>query len=54
MTDAGGTGTAPKIEHQDQDKDRDAEHGRGLGMVSAIAHRIVVHAGHTITAELPC
>lgn len=53
VTDAGGTSTAPKIEHQDQDQD--AEHGRGLGMVSAIAHRIVVHAseaGHTITAEL--
>ncbi|MEU3784635.1 ATP-binding protein [Streptomyces sp900129855] len=51
VTDDGGTGTAPKIEHQDQD----AEHGRGLGMVSAIAHRVVVHgneAGHTITAEL--
>ncbi|KQX83163.1 ATP-binding protein [Streptomyces sp. NBC_00377] len=51
VTDAGGMGTAPKIEHQDQD----AEHGRGLGMVSAIAHRVVVHgseAGHTITAEL--
>ncbi|MFF7789947.1 hypothetical protein [Streptomyces sp. NPDC007991] len=29
-------------------------HGRGLGMVSAIAHRIVVHdgdQGHTVTAE---
>ncbi|MFI5821366.1 ATP-binding protein [Streptomyces rishiriensis] len=51
VTDAGGTGTAPKIEDQDQD----AEHGRGLGMVSSIAHRVVVHgseAGHTITAEL--
>ncbi|MFF8485866.1 ATP-binding protein [Streptomyces antibioticus] len=47
----GGTGTAPKAEHQDQD----AEHGRGLGMVSTLAHRIVVHqsqAGHTVTAEL--
>ncbi|MFH8794810.1 ATP-binding protein [Streptomyces sp. NPDC017941] len=53
VTDAGGTGTAPKIEHQNQDQD--AEHGCGLGMVSAIAHRVVVHvseAGHTITAEL--
>ncbi|MCX4738573.1 ATP-binding protein [Streptomyces antibioticus] len=51
VTDDGGTGTAPKIEHQNQD----AEGGRGLGMVSALAHRIVVHqsqAGHTITAEL--
>ncbi|MFE0726863.1 ATP-binding protein [Streptomyces antibioticus] len=51
VTDDGGTGTAPKIEHQDQD----AEGGRGLGMVSSIAHRVVVHdseAGHTVTAEL--
>lgn len=51
VTDDGGTGTAPKVEHQDQD----AEHGRGLGMVSVIAHRVVVHdsdQGHTVTAEL--
>ncbi|MFE1315498.1 ATP-binding protein [Streptomyces sp. NPDC058755] len=51
VTDDGGAGTAPKVEHQDQD----AEHGRGLGMVSAIAHRVVVHdsdQGHTVTAEL--
>jgi hypothetical protein len=51
VTDDGGTGTAPKAEHADQD----ATHGRGLGMVSAIAHRVVIHdsqAGHTITAEL--
>ncbi|MET7884913.1 ATP-binding protein [Streptomyces avermitilis] len=51
VTDDGGTGTAPKVEHQDQD----AEHGRGLGMVSAIAHRVVVHdgdGGRTVTAEL--
>ncbi|MFJ6906859.1 ATP-binding protein [Streptomyces griseoluteus] len=51
VTDDGGTGTAPKVEHQDQD----AEHGRGLGMVSVIAHRVVVHDsdhGHTVTAEL--
>ncbi|MEU1706403.1 ATP-binding protein [Streptomyces sp. NPDC005706] len=51
VTDDGGTGAAPKIEHQDQD----AEHGRGLGMVSVIAHRVVVHdsdQGHTVTAEL--
>ncbi len=42
---------APKVEHRDQD----AEHGRGLGMVSVIAHRVVVHetdGGHTVTAEL--
>ncbi|MFF7405606.1 ATP-binding protein [Streptomyces murinus] len=51
VTDDGGTGTAPKIEHQDHD----AEHGRGLDMVSTIAHRVVVHnsdQGHTVTAEL--
>ncbi|MFH9858327.1 ATP-binding protein [Streptomyces sp. NPDC017202] len=52
VTDDGGTGTAPKAEH---DQEQDAEHGRGLGMVSAIAHRVVVHGsdhGHTVTAEL--
>ncbi|MEU6373385.1 ATP-binding protein [Streptomyces sp. NPDC046909] len=51
VTDDGCTGTAPKVEHQDQE----AEHGRGLGMVSVIAHRVVVHdsdGGHTVTAEL--
>lgn len=51
VTDDGGTGTAPKAEHTDHN----ATHGRGLGMVSAIAHRIVIHdsqAGHTVTAEL--
>lgn len=51
VTDDGGTGTAPKAEHQDQD----AEYGRGLGIVSAIAHRVVIHdsdGGHTVTAEL--
>ncbi|MET9144999.1 ATP-binding protein [Streptomyces sp. NPDC004042] len=51
VTDDGGTGTAPKVEHQDQD----AEHGRGLGMVSVLAHRVVVRSsdqGYTVTAEL--
>ncbi|MFC8351074.1 ATP-binding protein, partial [Streptomyces sp. NPDC057280] len=51
VTDDGSTGSAPKVEHQDQE----AEHGRGLGMVSVIAHRVVVHdsdGGHTVTAEL--
>jgi anti-sigma regulatory factor (Ser/Thr protein kinase) len=51
VTDDGGTDTAPKVEHQDQN----AEHGRGLGMVTALAHRVAVHAtdhGHTVTAEL--
>ncbi|MFF7046142.1 ATP-binding protein [Streptomyces massasporeus] len=51
VTDEGGTGTAPKVEHQDDQ----AEHGRGLSLVSAIAHRVVVrdsHNGYTVTAEL--
>ncbi|MFJ5780182.1 ATP-binding protein [Streptomyces sp. NPDC093094] len=54
VTDDGATGTAPKVEHQDQ-ADESAEHGRGLGMVSALAHRVVIHGsdqGHTVTAEL--
>ena len=51
ITDDGSTGTAPNVTHQDQE----AEHGRGLGMVSALAHRVVVHDSHgrhTVTAEL--
>ncbi|GHF96381.1 ATP-binding protein [Streptomyces thermodiastaticus] len=51
VTDDGGTATAPKAGHQVQD----AEHGRGLSMVSALAHRVIVHEtdhGHTVTAEL--
>ncbi|MFF0222752.1 ATP-binding protein [Streptomyces sp. NPDC004629] len=51
VTDEGGTATAPKAEDQTES----AEHGRGLGMVSVIAHRVVVHnsdSGHTVTAEL--
>ncbi|ELP62656.1 ATP-binding protein [Streptomyces turgidiscabies] len=51
VTDDGGTGTAPKVEHAQVN----AEHGRGLGMVSALAHRVVVHdsqGGYTVTAEL--
>ncbi|MEU6604107.1 ATP-binding protein [Streptomyces shenzhenensis] len=52
VTDEGGTGSAPpKVEHQDQE----AEHGRGLGMVSTLAHRVIIHdsnGGYTITAEL--
>ncbi|MFD4479608.1 ATP-binding protein [Streptomyces sp. NPDC058471] len=51
VTDDGDTRTAPKVEHQGEE----ADHGRGLGMVSAIAHRVVVHdsdKGHTVTAEL--
>ncbi|MEU6392543.1 ATP-binding protein [Streptomyces sp. NPDC046939] len=51
VTDDGGAGSAPKVEHLDQE----AEHGRGLGMVSVLAHRVVVHdsdRGHTVMAEL--
>lgn len=51
VTDGGGTGTAPKAEHQDGE----AEHGRGLGTVTALAHRVVIHdsnGGYTVTAEL--
>jgi hypothetical protein len=51
VTDDGGAATAPKVEHQDQD----AERARGLGIVSTLAHRVVVHdsdQGHTVTAEL--
>ncbi|MFS4106455.1 ATP-binding protein [Streptomyces sp. PD-S100-1] len=51
VTDDGNTSTAPRTDHQDQD----SEHGRGLSLVNALAHRVVVHrnqAGHTITAEL--
>ncbi|MFI9605390.1 ATP-binding protein [Streptomyces sp. NPDC052043] len=51
VTDDGGTGTAPKVEDQDQE----GEHGRGLGMVSVLAHRVVVvhssQSGHAVTAE---
>ncbi|MGV9563908.1 ATP-binding protein [Streptomyces sp. NPDC003480] len=51
VTDDGGTSSAPKVEHPETE----AVHGRGLGMVSAIAHRVVVHnsqGGYTVTAEL--
>ncbi|KUL26391.1 hypothetical protein ADL12_32700 [Streptomyces regalis] len=51
VTDEGGTAGAPKVEDQDQE----AEHGRGLGMVSAIAHRVAVYDsdnGHTVTTEV--
>ncbi|MFD5908021.1 ATP-binding protein [Streptomyces sp. NPDC002611] len=51
VTDAGGAGMFPKVEHQGHD----AEHGRGLGMVTALANRVVVHGSHggyTVTAEL--
>ncbi|MEV1022190.1 ATP-binding protein [Streptomyces sp. NPDC050264] len=53
VTDAGGTNTAPKVTQQDHDQD--AEHGRGLCLVHALAHRVVIHhseIGCTVTAEL--
>ncbi len=51
VTDAGGAGTVPKMEHPDEE----ADHGRGLGMVTTLASHVAVHAshhGHTVTAEL--
>ncbi|CAL2056823.1 protein of unknown function [Streptomyces murinus] len=51
ITDNGNTGTTPKAEHRHQD----AEGGRGLDMVNAIAHRVLIHSGTqgcTVTAEL--
>ncbi|MER6692941.1 ATP-binding protein [Streptomyces minutiscleroticus] len=51
VTDEGGTGSAPKVEQPDDE----AVHGRGLGMVSVLAHRVVVNDsqdGYTVTAEL--
>ncbi|MGW2491285.1 ATP-binding protein [Streptomyces sp. NPDC001606] len=54
VTDDGGTATVPKVEDQLHQVEA-AEHGRGLGMVSAIAHRVLVHdseQGCTVTAEL--
>ncbi|MZF88564.1 ATP-binding protein [Streptomyces sp. SID5643] len=51
VTDEGGTGTAPKVEQPNEDE----VHGRGLGMVSVIADRVVIHgsrSGYTVTAEL--
>nr|WP_145492490.1 MULTISPECIES: ATP-binding protein [Streptomyces] len=51
VTDDGGTGKTPKAEHHNQD----AEGGRGLDMVNAIAHRLLIHSGTqgcTVTAEL--
>ena len=51
VTDAGGTKTAPQVEHPNDDD----THGRGLGMVSALAHHLESlgdHHGHTVTAHL--
>ncbi|EPH40032.1 ATP-binding protein [Streptomyces aurantiacus] len=51
VTDGGGMDGAPKVERPDEE----AVHGRGLGMVSALAHRVVVRnsdGAHTVTAEL--
>jgi anti-sigma regulatory factor (Ser/Thr protein kinase) len=51
VTDSGGVKTAPQVEHP---SDEDT-HGRGLGMVSALAHRVETHGdeqGHTVTAHL--
>ncbi|MCC3653208.1 ATP-binding protein [Streptomyces sp. S07_1.15] len=51
VTDAGGTASTPKAGHPSED----AVHGRGLAMVTALAHRVVIHDSHqgrTVTAEL--
>ncbi|ATL29232.1 ATP-binding protein [Streptomyces formicae] len=51
ITDDGDVETAPKARRPDEE----ATHGRGLGMVSTLAHRVVVRNsddGHTVTAEL--
>ncbi|NJP99354.1 ATP-binding protein [Streptomyces zingiberis] len=51
VTDAGSTTSTPKAGHPGDD----AVHGRGLAMVTALAHRLVIHdthEGRTVTAEL--
>ncbi|MEO3750506.1 ATP-binding protein [Streptomyces sp. B6B3] len=51
VTDAGGTTSAPHVEHPTPD----TTHGRGLTLVTACATRVEVHGdhqGHTVTAEL--
>ena len=51
VTDAGASGTAPRVEHPTDH----ATHGRGLGMVAILATHVQVHGDHqgrTITAEL--
>ncbi|KUF13387.1 ATP-binding protein [Streptomyces silvensis] len=50
VTDEGGTNTAPKAEHPGES----AVRGRGLDIVDALAHSVVIHDsqdGHTITAH---
>jgi len=50
VTDEGGTNTAPKVEHPEES----AVGGRGLDIVNALAHLVVVNDsqnGHTITAQ---
>ncbi|WP_324606155.1 ATP-binding protein [Streptomyces griseus] len=51
VTDSGDTKTAPEV----QRPSLNSTHGRGLGMVAALADRVVVQgdeAGRTVTAEL--
>lgn len=51
VTDTGGTKTTPQVEHPTDEE----THGRGLGMVTALAHRVETHGdhnGHTVTAHL--
>ncbi|MFF3512832.1 ATP-binding protein [Streptomyces sp. NPDC002573] len=51
VTDSGDAKTSPAVQHPSPN----ATHGRGLGMVAALAHRVLVHgddSGRTVTAEL--
>ncbi|MFQ6141515.1 ATP-binding protein [Streptomyces seoulensis] len=51
VTDDGSTRSIPRAEHRNDH----AEHGRGLSMVNALAHRVIIHTsqtGNTVTAEL--
>ncbi|WP_234377116.1 ATP-binding protein [Streptomyces sp. TP-A0356] len=51
VTDSGDAKTSPAIQHPSPN----STHGRGLGMVSALADRVVVQgddSGRTVTAEL--
>ncbi|MEV6547625.1 ATP-binding protein [Streptomyces sp. NPDC051597] len=51
VTDAGGTETAPEVQHPPLD----STHGRGLALVTALADSVTIQgddSGRTVTAEL--
>ncbi|MFJ8359309.1 ATP-binding protein [Streptomyces sp. NPDC093984] len=51
VTDSGDAKTSPAIQHPSPN----STHGRGLSMVAALAHRVLVQgddSGRTVTAEL--